>query len=204
ETVSRRVMMAIGLFRSHPVVWIAPLCLLFVLVGVTEFAVAYAAKQQASAQQNIDRQLAGLAVEGIAQMFREGYWMVLALKAQVLAAPFVPDLRKLFNQTAAELIARVDWAWAWQQGQWVGDESSQWASRATGRQAAKVPCPCPCLCPWWAQLPACCAWLEGECWALGTTSGPALAGHAPGSRLGAPGGGPPALLGASSLQAWCP
>ncbi|KAL6753516.1 hypothetical protein V8C86DRAFT_2724640 [Haematococcus lacustris] len=98
--------MAIGLFRSHPVVWIAPLCLLFVLVGVTEFAVAYAAKQQASAQQNIDRQLAGLAVEGIAQMFREGYWMVLALKAQVLAAPFVPDLRKLFNQTAAELIAR--------------------------------------------------------------------------------------------------
>ncbi|GFH23501.1 hypothetical protein HaLaN_21119 [Haematococcus lacustris] len=51
-------------------------------VGVTEFAVAYAAKQQASAKQNIDRQLAGLAVEGIAQMFREGYWMVLALKAQ--------------------------------------------------------------------------------------------------------------------------
>ncbi|GFH11598.1 hypothetical protein HaLaN_07123, partial [Haematococcus lacustris] len=24
------------------------------------------------------------------------------------------------------------------------------------------PCPWPCLCPWWAQLPACCAWLEGE------------------------------------------
>ncbi|GFH20059.1 hypothetical protein HaLaN_17118 [Haematococcus lacustris] len=75
-------------------------------VGVTEFAVAYAAKQHAIAQQNIDRQLAGLAVEGIAQMFREGYWMVIALKAQVLATPHVPDLRKLFNQTAAELIAR--------------------------------------------------------------------------------------------------
>ncbi|KAL6762075.1 hypothetical protein V8C86DRAFT_2524692, partial [Haematococcus lacustris] len=30
--------------------------------------------------------------------------------------------------------------------------------------------PCPCLCPWWAgwaQLPARCAWLAGECWALG-------------------------------------
>ncbi|GFH07796.1 hypothetical protein HaLaN_02652 [Haematococcus lacustris] len=83
---------------------------------------------------------------------------------------------------------------------------------------------CPCS----AQLPAqpwcaCCAWLAGECWAQalrllavrlpgccvgpvgacggplpGTTSGPALTGHAPGSRLGAPGGVPPALLGASS------
>ncbi|GFH19915.1 hypothetical protein HaLaN_16947 [Haematococcus lacustris] len=72
--------------------------------------------------------------------------------------------------------------------------------------------PCPCSC--WAQLPAqpwcaCCAWLAGECWPLalrllavrlpgccvgpvgacggllqGTTSGPALAGHAAGSRLG--------------------
>ncbi|KAL6751151.1 hypothetical protein V8C86DRAFT_2784783 [Haematococcus lacustris] len=72
---------------------------------------------------------------------------------------------------------------------------------------------------------ACCAWLAGVCWALarrllpvwlpgrcvgpvgacggplpGTTPGPALAGHAPGSRLGAPGALPPALLWASSLQ----
>ncbi|GFH21064.1 hypothetical protein HaLaN_18297 [Haematococcus lacustris] len=38
----------------------------------------------------------------------------------------------------------------------------------------------------------------------GTTSGPALAGHAAGSRLGALGGGAPALLVASSLQAWRP
>ncbi|GFH10555.1 hypothetical protein HaLaN_05886 [Haematococcus lacustris] len=79
-----------------------------------------------------------------------------------------------------------------------------------------------------AQLPAqpwcaCCAGLGGKCWALalrllavwlpgccvgpvgacvvpppGTTSCPALAGHAVGSRLGALGGGEPALLGASS------
>ncbi|GFH14656.1 hypothetical protein HaLaN_10754 [Haematococcus lacustris] len=78
----------------------------------------------------------------------------------------------------------------------------------------------------WCACCACCAWLEGECWALalrllpvwlpgccvgpvgacggallGTTSCPSPAGHAPGSRLGAPGGVPPALLGASSLQA---
>ncbi|GFH18648.1 hypothetical protein HaLaN_15488 [Haematococcus lacustris] len=96
------------------------------------------------------------------------------------------------------------------------------------------PCPWPCLCPLWAQLPAqpqcaCCAWLAGECWAQaqrllpvwlpgccvglvgacggllsGTTSCPALADHAAGSRLGAAGGGAPALLGASSLLAWSP
>ncbi|GFH23028.1 hypothetical protein HaLaN_20577 [Haematococcus lacustris] len=39
---------------------------------------------------------------------------------------------------------------------------------------------------------------------LGTTSGPALAGHAAGSKLGAPSGVPSALLGASSPQAWLP
>ncbi|GFH18352.1 ATPase_AAA_core domain-containing protein, partial [Haematococcus lacustris] len=92
------------------------------------------------------------------------------------------------------------------------------------------PRPWPC----WAQLQAqpwcaCCAWLAGECWAQalrllavwlpgccvgpvgayggpvpGTTSCPALAGHAAGSRLGALSGGAPDLLGASSLQAWWP
>ncbi|GFH26977.1 hypothetical protein HaLaN_25222 [Haematococcus lacustris] len=74
---------------------------------------------------------------------------------------------------------------------------------------------------------ACCDWLAGECWAQalrllvvwlpgccvrpvgacagllpGTTSCPAAVGHAAGSRLDAAGGGPPALLGASSLHAW--
>ncbi|GFH17411.1 hypothetical protein HaLaN_14044 [Haematococcus lacustris] len=93
------------------------------------------------------------------------------------------------------------------------------------------PCPATCLAelaaqPWCACC-ACCGWLAGECWALalrllpvwlpgccvgpvgacggpllGTTSCPAPAGHAAGSRLGAQGAVPPALLGASSLQAW--
>ncbi|GFH13906.1 uncharacterized protein HaLaN_09871, partial [Haematococcus lacustris] len=40
--------------------------------------------------------------------------------------------------------------------------------------------------------------------ALGWQGSPALAGHAAGSRLDAPGGGVPPLLGASSLQAWLP
>ncbi|GFH07242.1 hypothetical protein HaLaN_02019 [Haematococcus lacustris] len=54
--------------------------------------------------------------------------------------------------------------------------------------------------------PGCCMGLVGA-WVvplLGTSSVPALAGHAAGSRLGALGGGAPALLGASSLQAWWP
>ncbi|GFH06676.1 hypothetical protein HaLaN_01345, partial [Haematococcus lacustris] len=89
---------------------------------------------------------------------------------------------------------------------------------------AALPCPylCPWWAGW-ACLPAepwcaCCAWLASECWAQalrllavwlpgymgavagcrgppsGTTSGPALAGHVAGSRLGGAGGGPPALL----------
>ncbi|GFH31968.1 hypothetical protein HaLaN_31108 [Haematococcus lacustris] len=52
------------------------------------------------------------------------------------------------------------------------------------------------------RFPGCCVGPVGACGGplLGTTSGPSLAGHAAGSRLGALGGGAPALLGASSLQ----
>ncbi|KAL6750987.1 hypothetical protein V8C86DRAFT_3107974 [Haematococcus lacustris] len=83
------------------------LLLLTPQAGLAELGVVLAAQQQASAQRHMDEQLAGLAVEGIAAVFREAYWMVLALKAQVLATPSLPDLRRLFNQTATELIAKV-------------------------------------------------------------------------------------------------
>ncbi|GFH09704.1 hypothetical protein HaLaN_04895 [Haematococcus lacustris] len=106
-----------------------------------------------------------------------------------------------------------------------------WLAALPGLADSTAPAGATCS-PQCAQLPAqpwcaCCAWLAGGYWALalrllpvwppgccvgpvgpcggpppGTTSGPALAGHANGSRLGAAGAGPPALLGASNLQAW--
>ncbi|KAJ9512624.1 hypothetical protein QJQ45_018872, partial [Haematococcus lacustris] len=109
----------------------------------------------------------------------------------------------------------------------LGSFQQMWVSR---KEYDEHGTPCPGPCPWWAQLPAqpwcaCCPWLAGVCWALalrlqavwlpgycvgpvgacggplpGTTPGPALAGYAPSSRLGAAGAVPLALLGASSLQ----